>query len=650
MSLSHLSEGALASICSFLDGSFVIALSSTGNRLLSSKLSAAAHHLCFSTLPFAPFPYSAFNIPLLRSLEVKMVAEGISAPLILKANGRSRLLLPETPMNHLESLSFRFDQSVSLLRQEGEISRAFPNLRRLLLTTESPTSEWNNFGGCLVALPQLVEFELKVKILTVPYASIDLPYSELNGLPETLEVLKLVVPIYDYAYPQVVWPQGLRVFSLETHSLSTDLIANLPTSLESLTLQITLDGCGKGVALLPMRRLENLIFCSLNLDEWSDERVDIVSYAVDALPPNLQTWQTYIWISEADMRTGLVHCPQFDPRNIGHILALPTTLTSQSELFTLMDMLRSPYREYFPPNLKEFAISQPRQTVPNGGWKSWAPTLPQSLQTLSLSPEMNIDLDLSMIPPTVTRIDGLQLDNLDPFKLPKNLKKLSFCGSLSSQMSISSFPTSLVTLEISWHENDDRYQLMNALKPLAKLEKFRLKISNLHPMCSPPEAPWLPSSLLHLTMTLPSSPTDWDRWILSIRHCTGLKSLQISTFQSSFSMTGFRYLPPNLVSLSITCDQFVNSEIRPLSLLPQTLAVLQLHSTKPYATLGLVDEDFVALPLSLYILQLPHLPKITSNVLNMLRQGVYFKNFYVGLIYSGDAYKAYRAKSAERTN
>jgi hypothetical protein len=234
MSLSALSDDALALILEYLDGLVVPRLLAIGNHVLKAKIEQIKK-VKIRTWPFMKMPVSLFNLPHLDTLLLN--AEEIINVYPFRLNGS--LPLPSMPLKSLTKLKMEFAQSFSVLHLVDDVpilDTYFPHLKSLNLANS--TVILNEMH--IEALPRgLIELELHS--IVDPKSAPPIQCALLNNLPSQLEKLRMVTPVISVDettldYSSVVWPVGLSHLLL--HKVDKCMVYHLPPAIEDLTLRL----------------------------------------------------------------------------------------------------------------------------------------------------------------------------------------------------------------------------------------------------------------------------------------------------------------------------------------------------------------------------------------------------------------------------
>lgn len=182
-----------------------------GSAQLSAKIEASCEALLCLVAPFVAFPFSAYTLPRLRSLQVYTDPVYYATPLRL----RHRPPLPPAPIPSLTSLKMRFSQSLSALPLDSAFDH-FPNLLHLELDHACrPITQQH-----LSSLPRGL-LSLILKSSQSCRSIVPIPYSIIAQLPRPLETL-IVQPIALAPNPETLrfeeidWPPNLKELTLRT--------------------------------------------------------------------------------------------------------------------------------------------------------------------------------------------------------------------------------------------------------------------------------------------------------------------------------------------------------------------------------------------------------------------------------------------------
>lgn len=575
-SLATIAQDCIANVIHYLGDNDFVSLMETGNMLLRHKLRLTCIDLSLESLPLTKFPFTAFNLPKLRSLSVLGIIE---APVFLDFRNEGDKTHSKG-CKTLEKLELGFRNAPGLFLTPGStiprltIRDRFPSLTTLILSDFRCEASLEGLFG-----------ELPENLTTLALAYLDArPESEIclssiANLPRSLTYLTITDCLIlnpkqsdSFKFESVLPP---NLVHLELKRLSEpDVLNYLPSSLRYLRfylqnapervhwkiekapkmLKKVVSDLGLLHSILPLPRFHLPFECGTRVDP-RNPRLEIIYNTperVEILPNSLFTLAL---ISDAVQRS--------------HSIFSKFPYLERTVLKGLLDV------SLLPRGLKSLKIDCVRKI---------GHPLPDGLESLQVLKVPLIPSDINHIPATLQSldfgfVDGRTLKTQHSDYPPWGEAELSQLASIAN----------LTSFRIDFHF----ISCVSALAPVKTMKKLNLfALANLGPDDLVNSPDWLPKCLPTQLSELfldynPNSrqpendlrndiPDDFlrlcklDEVVPHLRKFT----LKINLLRTIlWTSSSFASLPRGLVNFKLDCH-FANSEPQTLSMLPRSLKSL----------------------------------------------------------------------------
>lgn len=606
--LPHLSSDVFTELAHILLGNDLQRLLFCGSRALNAKLYPAIDAFAVETSRFSTFPFSAFQMPKLRSLHVQMAKTYEFYPIGL--NGRS--MLPTQPLYTLLELKLSCAQSFSVCGDgvtQPQLKELLPQLRVLHL---SGTSEMVQ-GRMFQSLPETLQH---LAFLSGAHTAAVISYLALLLLPRDLESLELptMVSITDSpdrdGYERMVWPVGMKRLNVNFFAQGT-ILYNLPSRLEYLNLSWQ----SREPRRIPLSRLPR------NLKELILYNSYSYLVIVDVpLPSKLKVLEVHE-IGYPTEQEQYEACEDPPTLPFPSLDLLPSSLTSIRPLHKFVPS--TGMQRPLPSSLRSVALSM--TTI----WM--VPLLPPTLVSLSLPTAGIGQIPLESLPKTLELL-SIGLSGGEAFAhLPRSLKSLhsSFMSAVGVRRAdFQGLPPLLEEMSFSVDSLIEEDAFLALPKTLKTLRLTATKISKKFKELGTS----LPNSLTDLRLSVSDLNEEWPLWIMQlVESRVALVNLDIFPSSSDRSTPAFDHsfmenLPPSLLSLRVSAPLNWVSAKTCLHKLPNlhTLYVMPISTVAP---VGLPDAHFSNLPPSLTYLRVPSFKALTPKFWQVLPPGILFVSY-----------------------